>query len=264
VSDASPAVVVRQTPPPFATGGAASTGGQRHRRPFVAMRSRCWPSGPRPRHRRNRPPAATTRHERHRSRGHCATSPDHDRYQFSGGYGHSVPVAIGVATAGRLPNATSEQWLHVTSRPNHGLPCGSVPQNFRVHHVPITSIDESPSARSDLQIFRSRPAESATCASVNRAAPAFRMPYSQTLIAKFHSFGLQAVGATVNIRRESDVIPRLTPRDQHEARSLGRDAGARGEELTWSTCLPRGITKVIHDRLVANGPASASGGRRSC
>ena len=173
-----------------------------------------------------------------------------------------LPAAV--ATAGRLPNATSEQWLHVTSRPNHGLPCGSVPQNFRVHHVPITSIDESPSACSDLQVFRSRPAESAICASVNRAIPAFRMPYSQTLIAKFHSFGLQAVGATVNIRRESDVIPRLTPRDQHEARSLGRDAGARGEELTWSTCLPRGITKVIHDRLVANGPASASGGRRSC
>ena len=69
---------------------------------------------------------------------------------------------------------------------------------------------------SDLQIFRSRPAESASCASVNQAAPAFRMPYSQTLIAKFHSFGLQAVGAPVNIRRESDVILRLTPRAQHE------------------------------------------------
>src|SRR5204862_7768616 len=109
--------------------------------------------------------------------------------------------------------------------------CAPTSQNFRIHHVPITSIDERPSARPDLRIFRSSPGESASCASVNRAAPAFRMPYSQTLITKFHSFGLQAVGVPVNIRRESGVILRLTPRAQHEARYLGRDAGARGEEL---------------------------------
>src|SRR5215831_11823143 len=38
--------------------------------------------------------------------------------------------------------------------------------------------------------------------------------------------------------------------------------GARGEELTWSTCLPLGIVKVVHDRLVANGDTAAPCGGR--